>query len=228
MSPPVVADELDPLADAAARATCSRSDDQPASPSTSSVQALPDRRAAPSSSSDHHIHGPRCSTPGGRMARFMHLPPPRAAMIAPCGEAVNAHDDEVGRSRRERWWRSALCHLATVYVALLLVRSAIGIFGGFARIVLIVFVAWLLAFVLSPVVGWLAAHTRHVARRRDRRRLCRDDDRRGLPPLLCGVRHRREHGEAAVRLPADQGTDRGHAGDWSDDRLVRHRSSPTW
>ncbi len=69
-------------------------------------------------------------------------------------------EEEASRARRERWWRSAFIILATVYVALLLASLAIGIFAGFARILLIVFVAWLLAFVLSPVVGWLTAHTR--------------------------------------------------------------------
>ncbi|HEX7224951.1 MAG TPA: AI-2E family transporter [Candidatus Limnocylindria bacterium] len=62
-------------------------------------------------------------------------------------------DDEVGRSRRERWWRSALVMLATIYVALLLVRLVVDVLGGFAQIVLILFLAWLLAFVLSPVVA---------------------------------------------------------------------------
>lgn len=64
-------------------------------------------------------------------------------------------DPEVARGRRERWWRYALLMLATVYVGLLLVRTLVEIFGGFAQILLILFMAWLLAFVLSPVVAWL-------------------------------------------------------------------------
>ena len=67
----------------------------------------------------------------------------------------NSPDPEVARTRRERWWRYALVVLATVYVALLLVRLLAEILGGFAQIVLILFMAWLLAFVLSPVVTWL-------------------------------------------------------------------------
>lgn len=67
----------------------------------------------------------------------------------------NSPDPEVARSRRERWWRYALVVLATVYVALLLVRLLAEVLGGFAQILLILFMAWLLAFVLSPVVAWL-------------------------------------------------------------------------
>jgi predicted PurR-regulated permease PerM len=64
-------------------------------------------------------------------------------------------DPEVARARRERWWRYALLVLATVYIGLLLIRLLVEIFGGFTQILLILFMAWLLAFVLSPVVAWL-------------------------------------------------------------------------
>jgi len=64
-------------------------------------------------------------------------------------------DLDSSRRRRERWWRYALLVLATVYVGLLLIRSVVGIMSGFAQIILILFMAWLLAFVLSPVVAWL-------------------------------------------------------------------------
>lgn len=69
-------------------------------------------------------------------------------------------DDEVGRSRRERWWRSALVMLATIYVGLLLVRLVVDVLGGFAQIVLVLFIAWLLAFVLSPVVATITDRLR--------------------------------------------------------------------
>ena len=69
----------------------------------------------------------------------------------------NSPDPEVARTHRERWWRYALVVLATVYVGLLLIRLLAEILGGFAQIVLILFMAWLLAFVLSPVVAWLHA-----------------------------------------------------------------------
>ena len=68
---------------------------------------------------------------------------------------TNSPDPEIARTQRERWWRYALVVLATVYVALLLVRLLAEVLGGFAQIVLILFMAWLLAFVLSPVVAWL-------------------------------------------------------------------------
>ena len=64
-------------------------------------------------------------------------------------------EEEAARGRRERWWRSAFIILATIYVGLLLFALVIQILAGFTQIVLIVFGAWLLAFVLSPVVGWL-------------------------------------------------------------------------
>lgn len=66
-------------------------------------------------------------------------------------------DEEVARGRRERWWRYALLVLATIYVGLLLIRLLLDVVGGFAQILLILFMAWLLAFVLSPVVGWLVS-----------------------------------------------------------------------
>ena len=59
------------------------------------------------------------------------------------------------RGRRERWWRSAFLIVATIYVTLLLAGLLVMILGGFTQIVLNVFVAWLLAFVLSPVVAWI-------------------------------------------------------------------------
>ncbi len=71
---------------------------------------------------------------------------------------MKAHEDEVSRGRRERWWRSALLIVATVYVTLLLFALVIQILGGFAQILLILFAAWLLAFVLAPLVAWIVDH----------------------------------------------------------------------
>ena len=45
--------------------------------------------------------------------------------------------------------------VATVYVTLTLLGLLIRILGDFTQIVLVVFVAWLLAFILSPVVAWI-------------------------------------------------------------------------
>lgn len=69
---------------------------------------------------------------------------------------MEARDADTARGRRERWWRSVFLIVATVYVTLLLVGLLFQILGGFAQIALIVFMAWLLAFVLSPVVAWLS------------------------------------------------------------------------
>lgn len=63
----------------------------------------------------------------------------------------------LGRARRERWWRSVFIVLATIYVGLLLVAALVQLLGPFSQILLIIFLAWLLAFVLSPLVGWLEA-----------------------------------------------------------------------
>jgi predicted PurR-regulated permease PerM len=65
-----------------------------------------------------------------------------------------------GQDRRDRWWRSTFIVLATIYVALLLIGLLVRILGGFVQIALVVFVAWLLAFVLSPVVAWLEERLR--------------------------------------------------------------------
>ena len=68
---------------------------------------------------------------------------------------MNLSEDERARNRRERWWRSLFIVLATIYVALLLIGLVLEILGGFVQIALVVFVAWLLAFVLSPIVAWV-------------------------------------------------------------------------
>jgi predicted PurR-regulated permease PerM len=73
---------------------------------------------------------------------------------------LEAHVDETARGRRERWWRSVFLVVATVYVSLLLIGLLFQILGGFAQIALIVFMAWLLAFVLSPVVAWITDRTK--------------------------------------------------------------------
>lgn len=78
-------------------------------------------------------------------------------MIASTMQTV---DEEVAQARREQWWRRSFLILATLYVGLLLAGLVVSILGGFTQIVLTVFVAWLLAFVLSPVVAWLQSRFR--------------------------------------------------------------------
>ena len=74
--------------------------------------------------------------------------------------AAMAHAIDPNRGRRERWWRSAFIVLATVYVGLLLIGLLLRILGGFSQIALIVFGAWLLAFILSPLVSAIGRRLR--------------------------------------------------------------------
>ena len=65
-------------------------------------------------------------------------------------------EDDAVQSRRYQWWRSAFFVIGTIYLGLLLVALLLDILGGFVQIALIVFSAWLLAFVLSPLVNAIA------------------------------------------------------------------------
>ena len=60
-----------------------------------------------------------------------------------------------GIGPRERRWLLLFLALGSIYLALLLADRLIGVLGGFASIGLILFLAWLLAFVMSPLVTWL-------------------------------------------------------------------------
>jgi predicted PurR-regulated permease PerM len=60
-----------------------------------------------------------------------------------------------GIGPRERRWLVIFLVLGSTYFALLLAERLIGIIQGFGTIVLILFLAWLLAFVMSPVVAAL-------------------------------------------------------------------------
>ena len=60
-----------------------------------------------------------------------------------------------GLGPRERRWLLLFLALGSIYFALLLADRVIGLLGGFASILIILFLAWLLAFVLSPLVAWL-------------------------------------------------------------------------
>lgn len=60
-----------------------------------------------------------------------------------------------GIGPRERRWLVAFLAIGSAYLGLLLAERLLAIFGGFASIGLILFLAWLLAFVMAPVVAWL-------------------------------------------------------------------------
>ena len=73
---------------------------------------------------------------------------------------MTIHDEDLVRSRRYQWWRNAFFIVGTVYLSLLLIGLLVEVLGGFIQIALVVFVAWLLAFVLSPLVNVIAGRIR--------------------------------------------------------------------
>lgn len=81
--------------------------------------------------------------------------------VGACHDRRMSESDEArSAARRERWWRSVFIIAATTYVSLLLVGLLLQILGDFIQIVVVLFVAWLLAFVLSPVVTLLEERLR--------------------------------------------------------------------
>ena len=62
-----------------------------------------------------------------------------------------------GIGPRERRWLVIFLALGSAYFAFLLAGQLLGFIGGFTSILLILFLAWLLAFVMSPVVASLEA-----------------------------------------------------------------------
>jgi predicted PurR-regulated permease PerM len=60
-----------------------------------------------------------------------------------------------GIGPRERWWLVLFLVLGSAYFAFLLAERLLAVLGGFGTILLILFLAWLLSFVMSPVVAWL-------------------------------------------------------------------------
>ena len=60
-----------------------------------------------------------------------------------------------GLGPRERRWLLAFLVLGSAYFAVLLAELVLGFLGGFSQILLILFLAWLLAFVMSPVARFL-------------------------------------------------------------------------
>ena len=61
----------------------------------------------------------------------------------------------VGLGTRERRWLVIFLVLGSAVFGLQLLERVLEVVGGFGTIVLIVFLAWLLAFVMAPVVAWL-------------------------------------------------------------------------
>jgi len=57
---------------------------------------------------------------------------------------------------RERRWLLAFLILGSAYFASLLLQQALFVLGGFSSILLVLFLAWLMAFVMAPFVNTLA------------------------------------------------------------------------
>ena len=60
-----------------------------------------------------------------------------------------------GLGPRERRWLLAFLILGSAYFGVLLLQLAVSFLGGFSQIILIIFLAWLLAFVISPIARFL-------------------------------------------------------------------------
>jgi predicted PurR-regulated permease PerM len=60
-----------------------------------------------------------------------------------------------GIGPRERWWLVVFLALGSAYFGLLLLDRLLELLGGFGTILLILFLAWLLSFVMSPLVASL-------------------------------------------------------------------------
>jgi predicted PurR-regulated permease PerM len=61
-----------------------------------------------------------------------------------------------GLGTRERRWLLAFLILGSAYFASLLLEQAVSVLGGFSSILLILFLAWLMAFVMAPFVNTLS------------------------------------------------------------------------
>jgi predicted PurR-regulated permease PerM len=68
-----------------------------------------------------------------------------------------------GLGPRERRWLLAFLVLGSAYFGVLLIQLMLGFLGGFSQILLILFLAWLLAFVMSPVARFFETQL-HISR----------------------------------------------------------------
>ncbi|HSK94436.1 MAG TPA: AI-2E family transporter [Candidatus Angelobacter sp.] len=64
-----------------------------------------------------------------------------------------------GLGTRERRWLIVFLVLGSAVFGLQLLERVLEVVGGFGTILLILFLAWLLAFVMAPVVAWLERRT---------------------------------------------------------------------
>jgi predicted PurR-regulated permease PerM len=60
-----------------------------------------------------------------------------------------------GLGSRERRWLVIFLVLGSAYLAFLIAERLLGVLGGFGTVVIILFLSWLLAFVVSPLIAWI-------------------------------------------------------------------------
>ena len=60
-----------------------------------------------------------------------------------------------GLGSRERRWLVIFLVLGSAYIGFLLAERLLGVLAGFGTVVIILFLSWLLAFVVSPLVFWI-------------------------------------------------------------------------
>src|SRR5262245_27923606 len=65
-----------------------------------------------------------------------------------------------GMGPRERRWLLGFLILGSAYFAVLLLQWAFTFLAGFSNIILIIFLAWLLAFIMSPIARFLGERLR--------------------------------------------------------------------
>jgi predicted PurR-regulated permease PerM len=66
----------------------------------------------------------------------------------------------LGIGSRERRWLVVFLVLGSAVFGLLLLERVLGLIGDFGQLILVLFLAWLLAFVMAPVVSWLEERLR--------------------------------------------------------------------
>ena len=64
-----------------------------------------------------------------------------------------------GLGPRERRWLVIFLVLGSAYLAFLIAERLLGVLAGFGTVVIILFLSWLLAFVVSPLIAWIEDRT---------------------------------------------------------------------
>ena len=108
---------------------------------------------------------------------------------------------------REQRWRFGFFVLGTVYIGLLVVDFLVNrVLTGFSQIGLVLFLAWLLAFVLSPLVDLARPASPPAPGSGGGAGLCRGAAGRWLAALLLADGHRCAGGQLANTFPQTRAT----------------------